>query len=203
MNAKKDNTEEKILEAAKNVFIKKGMEGARMQEIADEAKINKALLHYYFRSKEKLFNAIFNQIIKIAFPRIEQVIYTDVDFRTKVGVVIDSYLDLLIAHPYLPGFIMKEFNRDPSVILKLIAKYGFNIQPVLEVISEAMDRGEIIKMKPEHLVVNIVSMCVFPFAARPAISFVAFRDNKEALDSFFEERREVVKQFVIRAIEER
>ena len=200
MNTKKDNTEEKILEAAKKVFIKKGMEGARMQEIADEAKINKALLHYYFRSKEKLFNAIFDQIIKIAFPRIGQVIFMDMDFRIKVGMVIDSYLDLLLAHPYLPGFIMKEFSRDPSVILKLINKYSFDLQPVLKVITKAMDRGEIIRMNPEHLIVNIISMCVFPFAAKPVIRFVAFKDNDEALGTFFEERREVVKQFVIRAI---
>jgi len=201
MHVKKDSTEEKILEAARNVFVRKGMEGARMQEIADEAKINKALLHYYFRSKEKLFDAILNQIIQIAFPRIGQVISSDLEFKVKVEQVVDAYLDMLLKHPFLPGFILTEFSRDPSVIFKLAVKYGLNIQPVLQTINEAMDRGEIVRMRPEHLVVNIISLCVFPFAAKPAISFAAFNEDKEALRVFFEERRQEVKAFVLRAIE--
>ena len=77
MEIKKDSTEDKILEAAKNVFVTKGMEGARMQEIADEAGINKALLHYYFRSKERLFEAIFSEVIQMAFPQLTQILKSD------------------------------------------------------------------------------------------------------------------------------
>lgn len=201
MQTKKDNTEEKILNAAKEVFIKKGMDGARMQEIADAAKINKALLHYYFRSKEKLFDAIFRRIIGFAFPKIGQIIQSDLDFKTKVEQVIDTYLDLLLKHPYLPGFILKEINRDPSVFLKLILKQGFNSQPIFAVIQEAMDRGEIVKMKPEHLLVNVIGLCVFPFAAKPIVSFVAFNEDKQATEQFFKERKQEVQQFVLRAIE--
>lgn len=201
MNTHRDNTEEKIVEAAKVVFIKKGMDGARMQEIADKAGINKALLHYYFRSKEKLFDAIFDPIIRIAFPAIGQIINSDLDFKTKVEHVVDTYLDLLIKHPYLPAFILKEVNRDASVFFKLIVKYGFSIQPIIQFISEAMDRGEVIRMKPEHLVVNVISLCVFPFAARPVIRYVAFGEDEKATKAFFEERKHEVKQFVLRAIQ--
>ena len=200
MNAKKDNTEEKILDAAKAVFVKKGMDGARMQEIADEAGINKALLHYYFRSKEKLFDAIFTKIVGFAFPEIGQILQSDIDFKYKVEQVVDIYLDLLLKHPYLPGFILKEINRDPSVFFKLVLKHGFTPKPIFKVISESMDRGEIIRMKPEHLAVNVISMCVFPFAAKPVISFVAFDEDKKATQAFFEERKQEVKQFVLRAI---
>lgn len=200
MNTHKDNTEEKIVEAAKTVFIKKGMDGARMQEIADEAGINKALLHYYFRSKEKLFDAIFERVIRMAFPKISQIIFSDLHFRMKVETAIDTYLDLLLKHPYLPAFILKEINRDASLFINLIKKLGFDPQPVLKVISDAMDRGEIVRMKPEHLMINVISLSVFPFAARPLISYVAFGGDEKAMKAFLEERRQVVKEFVIRAI---
>jgi len=200
MESKKDTTEEKILEAAKHVFVTKGMEGARMQEIADEAGINKALLHYYFRSKERLFESIFAGIIKMAFPKIMGILQSDAGIVTKIEQVIDAYIDLLIKHPFIPGFVMKELNRDPSGLFKMIVKFGLNPQIVFDQIQEAMDRGEIIKMKPQHLTANIISMCVFPFAARPILSFVMFRDDSVALEAFYAERATVIKQFVINAI---
>lgn len=200
MEPKKDSTEEKILEAAKTVFIAKGMDGARMQEIADEAGINKALLHYYFRSKERLFEAIFSQIVKFAFPEITRIIASDEPVISKIEQVIDAYLGLLLKHPFIPGFIMKELSRDPSGLFKMITKFGFNPQVIFGQIQKAMDNGEIKQMDPRHLIVNIISMCVFPFAARPILNHLIFREDKEALEKFYTERATVVKQFVIDAI---
>lgn len=200
METKKDSTEDKILEAAKNVFVAKGMEGARMQEIADEAGINKALLHYYFRSKERLFEAIFVEIIKFAFPKITRIAQSEEPIINKIEQVIDAYIDLLIKHPFIPGFIIKELNRDPSGLFKMVVKFGLNPQVIFDQIQLAMDRGEIIQMPPRHLAANIISMCIFPFAARPIISFVMFKDDKDALDAFYAERADVIKQFVINAI---
>ena len=200
MEIKKDSTEEKILEAAKNVFVSKGMEGARMQEIANEAGINKALLHYYFRTKERLFEAIFAEIIKFAFPKITQIVQSDEPIVSKLEQVIDAYIDLLIKHPFIPGFVLKELNRDPSGLFKMVVKFGLNPQLVFDEIQRAMDRGEIIQMQPRHLAANIISMCVFPFAARPIVSFILFQDDKKALDQFYSERADAIKQFVINAI---
>ena len=204
LNQKDNNmdssTEEKIYEAARRIFILKGMEGARMQEIADEAGINKALLHYYFRSKERLFEAIFSEIIKFAFPKLTKIIVSEESIISKIEQVIDAYVELLIKHPFIPGFIMKELNRDPSGLFKLVVKFGLNPQFIVDHIQAAMDRGEIIQMKPQHLAVNIVSMCVFPFAARPILSFVIFKDNQKELEAFYAERADVIKKFVIDAI---
>ncbi len=200
MEAKKDTTEEKILEAAKTVFVSKGMDGARMQEIADEAGINKALLHYYFRTKERLFEAIFTEIFKFAFPKLTQIIQSDATMVTKIEQMIDAYIAILIKHPFVPGFIMKELNRDPSGLFKLVLKFKLNPQVVFDQIQEAMDRGEVIRMKPQHLVVNVVSMCIFPFVARPILNFVVFKEDPKALEGFYAERAEVIKQFVINAI---
>lgn len=200
MEEKKDTTEEKILEAAKNVFVVKGMEGARMQEIADEAGINKALLHYYFRSKERLFEAIFSGIIKFAFPKIMDILQSEAGIVSKIEQIIDAYIDLLIRHPFIPGFVLKELNRDPSGLIKLVLKFGLNPQIIFDQMQEAMDRGEIVKMNPRHLAANIISMCVFPFAARPILSFVMFKDDPSALEAFYAERATVIKQFVFNAI---
>lgn len=200
MEPKKDSTEEKILEAAKTVFVTKGMDGARMQEIADEAGINKALLHYYFRSKERLFEAIFGEIIKYAFPKIANIISSDEPIAKKIELVVDAYISLLIKHPFIPAFILKELNRDPSGIFKLITKYGIKPDSVVGKLEEAMNKGEIVRMDPRHLVVNIVSLCVFPFAARPVLNYIVFKEDKEALAAFYNERADVVKQFITNAI---
>jgi len=200
MEAKKDSSEDKILEAAKNVFVNKGMEGARMQEIADEAGINKALLHYYFRTKERLFEAIFAEIIKFAFPKITRIVQSDIPIVSKIEQVIDAYIDLLIKHPFIPGFVIKELNRDPSGLFKLVVKFGLNPQVIFDEIQLAMDRGEIIQMPPRHLAANIISMCIFPFAARPIISFILFKDDQKALNAFYGERADIIKQFVINAV---
>lgn len=200
METKKDSTEDKIMEAAKNVFVTKGMDGARMQEIADEAGINKALLHYYFRSKERLFDAIFGEIIKFAFPKITRILQSDSGIVIKIEQFIDAYMEILLKHPFIPGFIMKELSRDPSGLFKLVVKFGLNPQIVLTQIQESMNRGEIRPMDPRHLAINVVSMCVFPFAARPILNFLLFKDNPEALQAFYAERAVVIKQFVIKAI---
>ncbi len=200
MEPKKDSTEEKILEAAKTVFVTKGMEGARMQEIADEAGINKALLHYYFRSKERLFEAIFSSVIQFAFPKLTEILKNDTPFVEKLEQVIDAYIDLLRKHPYIPGFVLKELNRDPSGLFKLALKYGLNPQVVIDQIQIAMDKGEIVRTDPRHIGLNIVSMCVFPFAVRPIINVLLFKGDEKALETFYAERADVIKKFVIDAI---
>ena len=200
METKKDNTEEKILEAAQQVFISKGMEGARMQEIADKAGINKALLHYYFRTKERLFEAILSEIIKFAFPKLSGILQSEKSIVTKIEEVVDAYVDLLRRHPFIPAFILKEINRDPSGLFKMVVKYGFNFQVVFDQVQQAIDRGEIKPIRPQHLVTNIVSLCVFPFAARPILQYVIFKDNQQELQAFYAERAQVIKEFVIDAI---
>lgn len=197
---KKDTTEEKIMQAAKDVFVSKGMEGARMQEIADKAGINKALLHYYFRTKERLFDAILSEIIKFAFPKLTGILMSEKSIVTKIEEVIDAYVDVLIRHPFIPAFILKELNRDPSGLFKMVVKYGFNFQGVFDQIQQAIDRGEIRPIRPQHLVTNIVSLCVFPFAARPILNYVIFKENQQELDAFYAERAEVIKKFVIDSI---
>ena len=171
-----------------------------MQEIADKASINKALLHYYFRSKDKLFDAILTKIMNLAFPQISKILFSANPFVEKVEQVIDIYITLLLKHPQLPTFMIKEMNREGSLLFKFIEKQHVSVQPIFKEIQDAMDRGEIRRMKPEHLVVNMLSVCVFPFAARPMIKNVALNGQDDLLNEFLEQRRTEVKEFVLKAI---
>lgn len=197
---KKDNTEEKILSAAHLVFTKKGMDGTRMQEIADTAGINKALLHYYFRTKQKLFEAIFKSAFKKIFPRIEEMIYAEIPIENKLETFIDNYIDLLLQNPFLPAFILKEINRDPEFFATTIQSVGVNPKIVFGLFENEMKNGKIKKMDPRELMVNILALSIFPFAARPLMKAVFFDNDKNAYDQFLNQRKTSVKEFVLNSI---
>src|ERR1700749_4823699 len=106
-----EDTETRILDAAHAVFLRAGTAGARMQEIADEAGVNKALLHYYFRSKERLAAAIFERVARGLFARLGRVATAHVDLETKVRQIVATYLDEFTRTPYVPGYVICEMNQ--------------------------------------------------------------------------------------------
>ncbi len=197
---KKDNTEEKILTAAQSVFVKKGMDGTRMQEIANEAGINKALLHYYFRSKQKLFEAIFNKVFSQIFPDIKNMLYSDKPIIEKLGIFIEKYIDLLMKNPFLPSFILKEVNRDPEFLASVIKKQGINPDDILNLLEKEMEYGRLKKMDPRELMINILGLSIFPFAARPLLQIMFFNNDKKGYSNFLVNRKETVKEFVLNSI---
>lgn len=197
---KKDNTEDKILSAAQSVFIIKGMDGARMQEIANEAGINKALLHYYFRTKQKLFEAIFSKLFNQIFPNLEMLIKADKPIDIKLGNFIDKYTEIMLKNPFLPAFILKEINRDPNFFVFLFIKKGIQPNLILEMFEKEMHAGNIVKMNPKDLIINILSMCLFPFAAKPLMQVILFENDSKAYVQFLNERKTTVKDFVLNSV---
>src|SRR5215217_8189549 len=118
---KKDlTTEEKILEAAKKIFLTKGLDGARMQDIANEAGINKAMLHYYFRSKDKLFEQVFTEVAGHFLPKIIAIIASEQTVFEKIECFCKEYIDQVITTPYVPIFILNEINKQPEAFLKKV-----------------------------------------------------------------------------------
>ncbi|MBN1820671.1 MAG: TetR/AcrR family transcriptional regulator [Prolixibacteraceae bacterium] len=201
MNAiKKDNTEQKIMDAAQSVFMKKGMDGTRMQEIADEAGINKALVHYYFRSKQKLFEAIFKQLFKKAFPSIKELIYSDTPIEEKIRTFVDKYMDLLLKNPYLPMFILKEINRDPQGLASIIKSQGVNPNELFLIFEKEMEKGTIWRMNPKDLLINMLGLSIFPIAARPLMTEMFFDGDKKAYKTFLLERKNTVTEFILNSI---
>uniref|UniRef100_A4SEG4 Transcriptional regulator, TetR family n=1 Tax=Chlorobium phaeovibrioides (strain DSM 265 / 1930) TaxID=290318 RepID=A4SEG4_CHLPM len=113
-------TERRILQSAEKVFYRQGYDGARMQEIADEAGINKALLHYYFRSKERLFDAVFSDAVMRLVPPVFAVMNSNSPLMDKVRAFVDAYFNTVVNNPFLPGFVVHEMHRNPSRFSEII-----------------------------------------------------------------------------------
>ena len=194
-------TEEKILEAAKKVFVLKGKAGARMQEIADEAGINKSLLHYYYRSKEKLFGAVFKFAFKNFAPDIMKVFDTNKDIFEVIEFFVSKYIDLIRKNPFIPMFILNEINKkDTSFVTEIIKGSGINIDRYIQFVNRHIEEGKIKKIDPRQLMVNLIALCIFPIVGRPIIQIIAFNDDKKAYEKFLDTRKEEVSKLIINSI---
>ena len=198
---KKDlSTEEKILSAAKKVFLTRGMDGARMQDIADEAGINKALLHYYFRSKDQLFEKIFLEVASAFLPKIFAIIESDSTLFEKIERFCDEYISQVMTTPYVPIFILNEINRQPHAFLKKV--FGSNRPPIERLvpqIQKEIKAGTIKPIEPLQLFVNILSLCIFPFLFSPMVQLVTGMDTKQ-FNALMEKRKKEVPKMIIDSI---
>ena len=198
---KKQNTEEKILEAAKEVFIREGKSGTRMQEIADKAGINKSLLHYYYRSKDKLFGAVFQFAFSKFGPNLIKIIDDKNDVFEVIEIFIDKYLDVISKNPFIPMFILNEVNKkDTGFIVKVLKNSGINIKNFEDLIHKEIKNGKIKSVNPKQLLVNILALCVFPYIGRPLIEVIIYEDNKNDYDSFLDSRKKEVTELIINSI---
>lgn len=193
-------TERRILQAAREVFQRKGLYGARMQEIADAAGINKALLHYYFRNKDKLFDAIFNDVFQSFIPRALSILEGAEPPEAKIRAFAGHYIDLLREHPYLPMFIINEVFQNPERIVRLrdVLRRVSNSNLIGQ-LQQAASEGRARTVAPEHLIVNLLSLCIFPFLARPII-MTAFGFDDAAFQRFLEERKTIIPEFMIHSL---
>src|SRR6478672_8657021 len=115
-------TEKRILDAAKAVFIRHGTSGARMQDIAEEAGVNQALLHYYFRSKERLSQAVFRDTAGRMFPALIQIVGGEQSITEKIDLIVETYLTAMTRSPFLPGYIISELHHHPARIQQLLGE---------------------------------------------------------------------------------
>lgn len=195
------NTEQRIIEAAQKIFQTKGLAGARMQEIADTAGINKAMLHYYFRTKDKLFDHIFRIAAKKIFPRIANVISSELPLEDKISKFAVEYIDFIKEHPFLPLFIMQELSNNNERLMEIMAeaKSKYKLKLFQQQIDDEVAKGAIRPIKAEHLIVNILSMVIFPFAGKAIIQFIMGKTDEE-FAQFIEERKTLVVDFILNAI---
>jgi len=192
-------TEEKILEAAKKVFHRKGYEGARMQEIADEAGINKALLHYYFRTKENLFDAVFKAAFREIFTKLFTTVDSNVPLEEKLKNLINEYICFLQKNSYIPGFILAELNQNPDKIIEVFKSVPVSPSMLFERMKKSVNDEKLEKTDVRELFINILSLCIFPIIARPMIQHI-FEFSDEEFDQFIEKRKKELPVFIMNAI---
>jgi AcrR family transcriptional regulator len=201
-------TEQRILDAAHAVFVRSGTSGARMQQIAEEAGVNKALVHYYFRSKDQLARAVFSRAAAQLFPAVMKVLASDAPLDEKVRRVVDIELSQLLERPYLPGYILSEINHEPQRVLQFFeAAVGVRpdkvgprmIATIRAQIKAEADAGRMVSIPAEEFIVNLLSLCIFPFAARPMLMALIGLDEKQFV-RFIERRRSDLPELIMRGI---
>lgn len=193
-------TEEKIFNAARIVFQKKGFAGARMQEIADEAGINKAMLHYCFKNKQLLFEAVFMNAFAQLAPQINAIFSSEETVFEKIKQFTNSYISFVILNPFLPPFVIQEMNNNPEFVKTFFKnKHTPNPDQLIDQIKKEIDLGIIKPMNPKQLVLDIFSMTVFPFAAQMMVKGILQLNDLE-FNQMMEERKTTIAEQIINSI---
>lgn len=196
------DTEKRILQTARKHFVQNGFAGARMQEIADDAGINKAMLHYYFRSKDKLYHQVTIQVLQTIMPIIAEVMGKKETLEEKIENLVDTYIDMLIAEPDIPIFIMSELTQKRERFIEELKKNAIHfsaVQNFFTLIQIEVDAGTIRPIPPAQLILNIMSLTIFPFVAKP-IYMTIFNFPEEIFENLMRERKQIILDFVKNAL---
>lgn len=200
-------TRDRILDAARSSFLQRGTSGARMQEIADEAGVNKALLHYYFRNKDSLAAAVFKREARRLIPPVLETLASERSLEEKVRRVVRLYMEVLADAPKLPSYVLAEMNYHPERLETFVAdvtgghpaEHGRRAREVLErQIAEEVAAGRMRPVDADQLMVNLIALCIFPFVARPMLRLMMGGDDR--FEGFLEERREGLADFFLGAL---
>jgi AcrR family transcriptional regulator len=193
-------TEDQIFEAAARVFQQDGYAGARMQQIADEANINKSMLHYYFRSKEKLFREVFRKEMTRFFPSLFQVLASEDTLDKKVPQLIEAYYGFLQDNPNIVQFVIQEMNNHPDEFRSFMNEKGIHPPASFgEQIQEEIAQGNLDPVDPHQLLVSIVGLILFPFIAQVMVKTL-FNQKEEDYMEFLKNRKAFLTDFILNAI---
>ena len=197
MKTKDTNTEERILNAAKEVFMTYGLYGARMQDIANRAKINKALLHYYYRSKEKLFDTVFEGALEKYFEQMRVFADTSLPIQERIFKYIDNIIDFFQEYPQMSVFIIKEISINPELFHQKIThlKRETGI-PLMSLLKQGIKEGELSDFDYVTFMINLHSLCAYPFIASPIFKAIIDRNNEQYIDPNNDKLKASIKDFV-------
>jgi TetR/AcrR family transcriptional regulator len=197
-------TEERILNAAMKVFTQKGYAAARTEDIAREAGINRALLHYYYRDKQTMFNLIFESRFKEFFRGLFIIFdSSNISLFDKIKRMVEHEINTLTKHPDLARFIITEIAQNPERLLEHGQKVGINPRLLIEsfekLINDEVNKGMINPISGKHLIINIMSLCIYPFVAKSVIQTMMQVDETE-FNAMMEQRKQEVSEFIINSI---
>jgi len=165
----KKQTEQLIKDTAKHLFFARGQFNARMDDIAREAKLNRALLHYYFRSRENLFEVVLKEAMEESFLKMFAILSSDQPFEAKIRQAVHHIVDCLADYPFIESFIISEINKNPADALSLgpVGKGRDFTKKFLKEVSGYIRDHRLPYAKPEHFIVNMMSLCAYPSTIKP------------------------------------
>jgi len=187
--------ESRILLAAERVFYRKGKDGASMQEIAVEANITRTSLNYYYRTKDKLFEAVFRKTMMLFIPEIGSLINEDQSFRDFLINMVNVIIDTMMQNPHIPIFVLQELSSNPERMPKIVSDMGLSPDMAVSTFSRNEDLTNL-SISPMDVVLNVISMSIFPFAAKPMLLALMFQGDEEAYYKAMGFRKEVIRQMI-------
>ena len=185
-------TEFKIVASAEKLFYQKGKAGTSMQDIADDAGINRTLLNYYFRSKDQLFEAVFRKAMGSFVPSLASMLHSDMSFGDYVPKLIQTVIDTMIGNPQIPIFVLQELSSNPERMPQIIKEMGIDPDIALKKMEAYQGTGSGPHPDPRQVIINLLSLCIFPFAARPVITEILFNGDNDAYLAAMKERKEIL-----------
>ena len=199
------NIETKIIDAARSIFYEKGYSGATMRNIATKADVNLALLHYYFRTKDRIFEIVLSEAFSLLFKKLNKALYANVDIFEKIRLIVKGYIQVALKNPKLPGFVMHELEINQQLIQTLILKYKEEnklnnaFDQFCGELNDAINNKQIKPIEPTDLFVDILSLSLFPFIARNCLTGIMFPE-KQNYNHLLKNRAEYVSNFLIESI---
>jgi len=173
MGAEEAQTEKLIKEKAKILFFQKGFLDATTQEIADEAGVNRALIHYYFRSRELMLDILLDETLMEKKERVRSILNADLPFQEKIARYIDAIVDYGLTYPYLENFIISETARHPDKIREFCSKDKIKSSDLIrEDLAAEIKKKKILPISPEHFMVNLSALCNYPLLAKSVLKTI-------------------------------
>jgi len=189
-------TEQKIVASAEKLFYQKGKAGTSMQDIADDAGINRTLLNYYFRSKDQLFEAVFRNALSIIVPTIASLLQSERPFKDIVPGLVETIIDTMLENPQIPIFVLQELSSNPDRMPQVIKEMGVDPATAAKKIEEEKQNIPGAGMDPIQVILNLISLCFFPFVARPVVTEVLYGGDNEAYIEAMKQRKEILPELV-------
>jgi len=189
-------TEERIIASAEKLFYQKGKAGTSMQDIADDAGINRTLLNYYFRSKDQLFEAVFRKAMESFVPDLAAMLNADYSFAEYVPALVEKVIDTMLENPQIPIFVLQELSSNPERMPQIIKEMGIDPTKAMEKMRGEGVVSPIPGMNSRQLILNLISLCIFPFAAKPVVMDILYKGDNEAYIEAMKERKELIPHII-------
>lgn len=189
--------ENKIIDAARSVFIERGYAETSMSEIATRVGINRPALHYYFRTKDRMFQAVFGSIVSSVMPKVfDALTHREMGIAQRVEGIIDAYYTLFLENPRLPMFMLRELNRDSDLLIKTIQQFNVmdTARKALASVQDEMNEGKLKKVSLQFVFYNFYSLLTFPFLTKDISTKVFQKDDKDFLAMLSEWKQNIIAQ---------
>ena len=189
-------TEQKIISSAENLFYQKGKAGTSMQDIANDAGINRTLLNYYFRSKDQLFEAVFRNAMASFVPNLAAILHSDISFKDYASEMIETVIDAMLENPQIPIFVLQELSSNPDRMPLIIKEMGVDPAVAIKKMKSKQGKEQGFSMDPRQVLLNILSLCIFPFAARPVVTEILYNGDNDAYIAAMKQRKQLLPSLV-------